>query len=40
MVPPEIFDKGLKFQKQTEDHVDELYKKTGQLKVERDILSK
>lgn len=37
---PEIFDKGLKSKKQTEEHVDELYKQIGRLKVERDLLSK
>lgn len=37
---PEILDKGLKSKKQTEEHVDELYKQIGRLKVERDFLSK
>lgn len=37
---PEIFDKGIKSKKQTEEHVDELYKQIGRLKVERDFLSK
>jgi len=35
-----IFDKGQKSQKQTETKVDELYRQIGQLKVERDFLSK
>lgn len=37
---PDIFDKGQKSRKQTEEHVDELYKQIGRLKVERDFLSK
>ena len=35
-----IVDKGQKSQKQTETKVDELYRQIGQLKVERDFLSK
>ena len=37
---PDIFDKGQKSRKQTEEHVDELYKQIGRLQVERDFLSK
>ena len=37
---PDIFDKGQKSRKQTEEHVDELYKQIGRLTVERDFLSK
>ncbi len=36
----EIFDKGQKSRKQMESQVDELYRQTGQLKVERDFLAK
>jgi len=36
----DIFDKGQKSKKQTEEHVDELYKQIGRLQVERDFLSK
>lgn len=36
----DIFDKGQKSQKQNEAKVDELYRQIGQLKVERDFLSK
>lgn len=36
----DIFDKGQKSRKQTEEHVDELYKQIGRLQVERDFLSK
>ena len=37
---PDIFDQGHKSRKQTEEHVDELYKQIGRLQVERDFLSK
>jgi transposase len=37
---PDVFDKGQKTRKQTEEHVDELYKQIGRLQVERDFLSK
>ena len=37
---PDVFDKGQKSRKQTEEHVDELYKQIGRLQVERDFLSK
>jgi transposase len=37
---PDIFDQGQKSRKQTEEHVDELYKQIGRLQVERDFLSK
>jgi len=37
---PDIFDSGQKSRKQTEEHVDELYKQIGRLQVERDFLSK
>jgi len=36
----DIFDKGQKSKKQSEDTVDELYRQIGKLKVERDFLSK
>ena len=36
----EIFDKGQKSRKETEAHVDELYRQIGRLQVERDFLSK
>jgi transposase-like protein len=36
----DIFDKEHKSHKQTESEVDELYRQIGQLKVERDFLSK
>jgi len=36
----DIFDKGQKSRKQVESTVDELYRQIGQLKVERDFLSK
>ena len=36
----DIFDKGQKSRKQTENQVDELYRQIGQLKVENDFLSK
>ena len=36
----EIFDKGQKSRKEMESTVDELYRQIGQLKVERDFLSK
>lgn len=36
----DIFDKGHKSRKQTEAHVDELYRQIGRLQVERDFLSK
>jgi transposase len=36
----DIFGKGQKLRKQTEEHVDELYKQIGRLQVERDFLSK
>ncbi|MBA2883261.1 transposase-like protein [Desulfosalsimonas propionicica] len=35
-----IFDKGQKSQQQNDAKVDELYRQIGQLKVERDFLSK
>lgn len=35
-----IFDKGQKSQKENDAKVDELYRQIGQLKVERDFLSK
>lgn len=35
-----IFDKGNKIDKQSEAKVDELYRHIGQLKVERDFLSR
>jgi transposase-like protein len=34
---PDIFDQGHKSRKQTEEHVDELYKQIGRLQVERDF---
>jgi transposase-like protein len=37
---PDIFDQGQKSRKQTEEHVNELYKQIGRLQVERDFLSK
>ena len=36
----DIFDKGQKSRKQNESQVDELYRQIGQLKVEKDFLSK
>jgi transposase-like protein len=36
----DIFDKGQKTRKQTENKVDDLYRQIGQLKVENDFLSK
>jgi transposase-like protein len=36
----DIFDKNQKTRKQTEQHVDELYRQIGRLQVERDFLSK
>jgi transposase len=36
----ELFDKGQKTKKQHDAMVDELYRKIGQLKVEKDFLSK
>jgi transposase len=36
----DIFYKGQKFRKQNEAQVEELYRRIGQLKVERDFLSK
>ena len=36
----DIYDKGRKAQKKNETQVDELYRHIGQLKVERDFLSK
>lgn len=36
----EVFDKGQKNRKQTESQIDELYRQIGQLKVERDFLSR
>jgi transposase-like protein len=36
----DVFDKGHKSRKQTETAVEELYRQIGQLKVERDFLSK
>lgn len=36
----DIFDKGQKSRKQNEAQVEELYRHIGQLKVERDFLSK
>ena len=36
----DVFDKGQKSRKQVESTVDELYRQIGQLKVERDFLSK
>ena len=36
----DVFDKGKKSHKQTEAHVDELYRQIGRLKVERDFLAK
>jgi transposase len=36
----DIFDKGQKSRKQNENQVDELYRQIGQLKVEKDFLSK
>ena len=36
----DIFDKGHKSRKQTEGHLDELYRHIGQLKVERDFLER
>jgi len=37
---PDIFDKGRKSRKQTTKEIDELYRKIGELQVERDFLSK
>ena len=36
----DVFDKGQKSRKQTENQVDELYRQIGKLKVENDFLSK
>ena len=36
----DIFDKGHKSRKQSEDQVDELHRHIGQLKVERDFLER
>ena len=36
----DIFDKNQKTQKQSEEHVNELYRQIGRLQVERDFLSK
>lgn len=36
----DIFDKGQKSRKQNESQIDELYRQIGQLKVEKDFLSK
>jgi transposase len=36
----DIFDKGHKSRKQSEAHVDALYRQIGKLQVERDFLSK
>ena len=36
----DVFDKGQKSRKQNESQVEELYRHIGQLKVERDFLSK
>ena len=36
----DIFDKGQKSRKQTEQQIDELYRQIGRLQVERDFLSK
>jgi len=36
----DIFDKGQKSRKQTEQQVDELYRQIGKLQVERDFLSR
>jgi transposase len=36
----DIFDKGHKSHKQAENHLDELYRHIGQLKVERDFLER
>ncbi len=36
----DVFDKGHKARKQTEDQVDELHRHIGQLKVERDFLAR
>ena len=36
----DIFDKNQKTRKQTEQHVDELYRQIGRLQVERDFLPK
>jgi len=36
----DIFDKGQKSRKQTEEQIDELYRQIGKLQVERDFLSK
>lgn len=35
-----VFDKGYKSRKQSEAHIDDLYRQIGQLKVENDFLSK
>ena len=37
---PDVFDRGQKTRKQTEEHVEELYKQIDRLQVERDFLSK
>ena len=36
----DIFDKGQKSRKQTEEQIDELYRQIGKLQVEQDFLSK
>lgn len=36
----DVFDKGHKSRKETEAHMDELYRQIGRLQVERDFLSK
>ena len=36
----DIFDKGQKSRKQSEEQIDELYRQIGKLQVERDFLSK
>ena len=36
----DIFDKNQKTKKQSEEHVNELYRQIGRLQVERDFLSK
>lgn len=37
---PDIFDKNQKTKKQSEEHVNELYRQIGRLQVERDFLSR
>ena len=36
----DIFDKGQRSRKQTDEQIDELYRQIGKLQVERDFLSK